>query len=131
MPKHVLWLIVSVSSTFVSFLGRSTVKDFGSTLLPLLIRALGQSAAAPDAVGVWLFGSALTIASPHDIDLLYIYRQGVQAAKRAIVFRTAVTTLIMERLGMDVDVILLSASEAEELDFIRLENAVPLWPPPG
>jgi len=88
---------------------------------------LEVSGVRSEAVGIFLFGSALTAASPRDVDLLYVYRPGAGTARRAIELRRAMCGPVGAALGLEPHIILLNEREAAQTNFVQEEQCAVVW----
>jgi hypothetical protein len=83
--------------------------------------------ARSEAVGVFLFGSALSVAQPHDVDLLYVYRPELGAVQRAINVRRAMYGPVKSALDLEPHIMLLNEREVAQTNFIQEERCVLVW----
>jgi hypothetical protein len=74
---------------------------------------------------VFIFGSWLNSPVPKDLDLVFIYDDGVCSPQDAIIARQALKEC-GARLGLTIHVILLSEAENAQCGFIKSVGAVPL-----
>jgi predicted nucleotidyltransferase len=88
-----------------------------------------EAVAAPvdGIVSVWLFGSAVSSSRPSDVDLLVIYRPAELAPVEASNLRAVLESAVERVSDLDADVVVLSESEAFEVDFVRRERAQCLY----
>ena len=72
---------------------------------------------AKAGIKVWLFGSALKLVNPNDIDLLIVFRPGVLDRQCAIELRKRLANVIRNEIGLNADIILLTDREAVSTRF--------------
>ena len=92
------------------------------------LRALKNAKSVIDAGGgkLFLFGSALVLIEPGDIDLLFVYdKNGIIAGEACSARRTL--NAIFAGLGKPVSICLLSNVEAESSTFIFDEGCRLVW----
>ncbi|WP_088233120.1 nucleotidyltransferase [Bacillus cereus] len=73
---------------------------------------------------IYLFGSALYLSKPNDIDLMIQYDSGKINIKQILNIRKEIRIELHKRLNMDIDISIISDLEEKEINFVNNENAV-------
>lgn len=71
----------------------------------------------PSGINVYLFGSILNAEDCNDIDLIIIYDKKLVDINTAIKIRKSIKENIELISNLDIDILLLSQEEDEEVDF--------------
>jgi predicted nucleotidyltransferase len=97
-------------------------------LKQMIKESLSISGVVNIARSVYVFGSFLNSKTPQDLDVLLVYEaHNTQSCKLAIAFRETLTSIVESKLDISADVILLSISEEEEMQFVVQESACMVW----
>jgi predicted nucleotidyltransferase len=89
-----------------------------------LIEDLSRAGVLPGGLQIYLFGSAMDMAStPKDIDLLLVYADGSLDDAHAVAETIRSTAAIPP-----YDVLVASETEAAQLDLIAKQAAMLIWP---
>lgn len=91
-----------------------------------LIEDLSRAGVLPEGLQIYLFGSAMDIAStPKDIDLLLVYADGCLDDAHAVAETIRSTAAVPP-----YDVLVASETEAAQLGLVAKQAASLIWPPP-
>lgn len=74
---------------------------------------------------IFLFGSAMSSETPHDIDILITYA-GAEPPQAALQFRREFKSRLEKYVSLPLHIILLSESEEIQTQFISREHGRPL-----
>jgi predicted nucleotidyltransferase len=74
-----------------------------------------------------LFGSFGKVQNPSDVDLLIIFNDEAIDCRDAVALRRSLVTKFRSKFGLDLDVSLLSETEARGNAFAEQEGAVQIW----
>lgn len=82
-----------------------------------------QDVVENEGIALYIFGSALRTLHPNDLDLLLVYDKRLVSEESALLVRHSLSKTIVEILGLQADLVLLSKFEAQQSRFIELEGA--------
>ncbi len=67
----------------------------------------------------YVFGSAVYSDAPADIDIAIVYDENNISVEDAVEYRREIRKLLSELFSMNIDIILLSQKEEEEMCFLK------------
>ena len=80
----------------------------------------------PSGSEAFIFGSYLSVAKPHDIDILILYDPKLHAPKDAYKVHREFVNEVGKLAGIPVDLTLLTFAEEYSIGFIEASHAIPI-----
>ncbi|WP_160693132.1 hypothetical protein [Clostridium sp. C2-6-12] len=76
------------------------------------------------SLNIFLFGSVFNTSNPNDIDILILYPRNTNYINEIFNLKNNMKLILEKELLIDIDILILSYEEEEEIDFIRCEGAI-------